>query len=148
MFCGATGLDQAHNPAGNDAAPMRTIPMEQALTLRQRIAGWLDPTPVRIERDLFDLTVKCARRCAHDLEHAAGDVWYASRRPERGDEQSAMWHKRAEEWLAIFYPIGGMKDYHAKLHIRVDNAEELVDKLRAHCVANGISQWLDHEVPF
>jgi hypothetical protein len=117
-------------------------------TIRQRIATWLDPSPVRIQHDLFDLTVKCARRCAHDLQHAAGDVWYASRRPEMGVEQSEMWHVRAEEWLAIFYPTDGIKNYHAGLHGRVDKAEALVEKLRAHCLAHGIPQWLDDEVPF
>lgn len=117
-------------------------------TIRQRLAAWLDPTPVRIKRDLFDLTVKSARRCAHDLQHCAGDVWFASKRPEQATEQSEMWHARSEEWLSIFYPIGGQKDYYATLCIRVDNAEALVEKLRAHCLKHGIPQWLDHECPF
>lgn len=117
-------------------------------TIRQRLASWLDPTPTRLERDLFDLTVKCARRCAHDLEHCAGDVWYASQRPDRATEQSEMWHERAQSWQAIFYPTSGVKDYHAKLHGRVDKAEALTEKLRAHCLAHGIPQWLDDECPF
>lgn len=118
------------------------------MNLRQRIAAWLDPSPTRIQLELFELTVKAARRCAHDLEHAAGDVWYASKRPEMGVEQSAMWHERAKHWQCLFYPENGMKDYHAKLSIRVDNAEEKLEKLRAHCLAHGISQWLDDECPF
>lgn len=118
------------------------------MTLAQRIALWLDPNPARVSLELLELSVKAARRCAHDLEHCAGDIWYASQRPEIATEQSKMWHERAKHWQVIFYPENGIKDYHAKLAIRVDNAEETIEKLRAHCLKHGIPQWLDHECPF
>jgi hypothetical protein len=118
------------------------------MTLAQRIATWLDPTPARLQRGLFELTIKAARRCAHDLEHCAADVWYASRRPEVGVEQSRKWHEHAQHWQAIFYPDNGMKNYHASIVNKLEAAEATIDKLREHCKKHGITPWLDDDIPF
>jgi len=118
------------------------------MSIRRRLASWLDPTPERVSSDMMELLIKAARRCAHDLEHCAGDVWYASRRPEIGVEQSQMWHERAHHWQGIFYPDNGLKNYHARIANKLDDAERTIEKLREHCKAHGISPWLDTDIPF
>lgn len=118
------------------------------MTLAQRIAAWLDPSPVRIQREMFELIVKAGRRCAHDLAHCSSDVLYAANRPEHSVEQSRMWHAQARHWETIFYTENGAKDYHAKLAMRVDKAERTIERLREHCRKHGIIEWLDDDIPF
>jgi hypothetical protein len=104
-------------------------------TLRKRLATMLDPTPERIERELFELTVKAGRRCAHDFEHCSEDIGRVS--PYM---TSSEWNARAREWLRIFYPGGGPKDYRARLHYEIDRLTALLER-------NGIDP-RDSDIPF
>lgn len=92
------------------------------MTIRQRIACWLDPTPERIERELFELTVKAGRRCAHDLAHAIDSD------PD-ADNRKFM-RQRLDVWRIIFYPDNGPKNYRARIHQTIHDQESTIETLR------------------
>lgn len=106
---------------------------------RQRLATWLDPTPERLSRDLYDLVLKSARRCAHDLDHCASDIGVSS--PYM---TAAQWHDHARVWLRVFYPDGGPKDYMARICREYETA---LNKLTALCRKNGVDP-NDGDLPF
>lgn len=111
--------------------------------LRRMIRRWLDePTPEDGLAETLSITLRCARRCAYDLSHAAEMI------PRTG----APWHDRmrnkADHWQSLFSSGTSMKDYRLKLHLDLDKSEHTVERLRAELIKLGHSGWLDDETPF
>lgn len=78
----------------------------------------------------YDLLLKSARRCAHDLDHVVGDL------PLHSMMQNEM-AMRARHWLDVFSP-DGVKNYRLKLHEELDSLERENDSLRAELEEAGI----------
>lgn len=83
--------------------------------------------PQELQRELFELLVKAARRCNYDLNHAADNITDETLRE--------MFRKRFAMWKAIFEPANGIKDYRSKLYmqkamleVKLERAIELLDK--------------------
>lgn len=100
--------------------------------------------PQHVQREVLRLTIKAARRCAHDLEHAASDVLLSRDRREASNE----WHARARMWQSIFYPDGGPKDYRDDLHREIANLEGRVERLRDLCIQHGVDPDDGEDLPF
>lgn len=73
------------------------------------------------QRELTELLLKSARRCAHDLGHAAE----AATDPDL----RALFQERAQWWRDLFYPENGIKDYHTSLMRKVEQLEAGVKRL-------------------
>lgn len=113
--------------------------------LRQLIAYWLDPTPERVDRELYELLLKAARRCNHDLAHAADDIMMSVRDRK---EAAEMWNERANMWHGIFYPDNGPKDYRSSMHREIWQLESTVKRLYAVLDEHGIADPKDDRIPF
>ena len=90
------------------------------------------------------ITVRCARRCAYDLSHAADMI------DDKGTwaEFRVRFEQKATHWQSLFSSGASMKDYRLGLHREIDQKDMLIEKLRAKLVELGHSEWLDDEVPF
>jgi len=86
--------------------------------------------PQEAMREQLELTCKAARRCAHDLAHAADMV--------REEAWAAEFRTRASNWLTVFYPANGPKDYRAQLHRDIARLELRIGDLETLCRAHGI----------
>lgn len=91
------------------------------------------------------ITIRCARRCAYDLSHAADLL------PD--DKSLAGSFKphfaaKADHWQGLFSSGASMKDYRLRLHSDLDEQVRLVERLRAELKRLGHSGFLDNEVPF
>lgn len=109
--------------------------------IKRLIRRWLnETTPEDGLAETLAITVRCARRCAYDLSHAAdmvSDGQWASR-----------YRARSEHWQSLFSSGASMKDYRLKLHRDLDERERTIERLRARLKELGHSQWLENEVPF
>lgn len=86
------------------------------------------------------MLTKMARRCAYDLDHAAGEM--------SDPDKMKFFCQRSRMWLSIFAP-DGVKDYRHKTHIDIMRLECRVDILRAFCVQNGLDpNVVDEVLPF
>ena len=102
-----------------------------------------DYTPEQAQRELLELTIKAARRCAYDLDHAAGLIGY-----EVGPDVCKSMEGRAKLWQGIFNPANGPKDYRSQLHHTITDLQIKVDRLLALCRENKIATPYDDEFPF
>lgn len=109
------------------------------MNLRARLAALLDPTPERIAARQYDLLLKSARRCMHDLAHCADDA--GAPRPFM---TAGEWHQRVNEWHRVFYPDGGPKDYAARIS---NEYEAKIFALHRIMRANGLDPH-DGDIPF
>lgn len=93
-------------------------------------------------REQVELITKAARRCAHDLAHAASYIEDA----EVSKDISA----RAQMWRSTFYPAGDTKNYRHQLHHQIDERDRYIDKLEAMLVEAGIpfNHLNDPRMPF
>ena len=109
------------------------------------IICWKHRNDTRFELfEQYTLVLKAARRCAYDLRHAGGDMFW--NREDEEDEKYEFYSDRADNWLQIFAPTGA-KDYRHKLHMEIWELESKVDKLKKLCEENGIQHDID-EIPF
>jgi len=109
------------------------------------IVCWKHRNDTRFEMfEQYTLVLKAARRCAYDLNHAAGRMFWDKTEPE--DKEYKFYADRADGWLEIFSPTGG-KDYRHKLHLEIFELEHKVEKLKNLCEENGIEYDAD-EIPF
>lgn len=84
-------------------------------------------TPEQANKELLELTIKAARRCAYDLRHAADEM-------PKGEFRDIL-SGRAVGWLTIFDPTNGPKDYRHRLHrdivmLEMEN-ERLIELLKS-----------------
>lgn len=98
------------------------------------------PDPIDEDmKELLELVVKSARRCAYDLHHAAGMIdrsgWYS--------EYRTVFAEKSNRYLTIFNPADDGKSYRAKLHNEIDRLEMAIEKVREYCRKHGIDE---HEV--
>lgn len=99
-----------------------------------------DYTPEQAQRELLELIVKVARRCAYDLRHAADDM---------SDKKTAeLFHSRAATFLTIFDPADGGKNYRHRLHNEIDDLATKVSGLRQLCKDNNIECGKYDDFPF
>lgn len=112
--------------------------MMRALVRRLRAA--MAPEPAAAQRELLRLTVRAARRCVHDLEHAASEI------PDL--QQAALFRARASMWRQVFYPAGGPKDYRDDLHREIARLEREVERLRLLCAEHGVDAADPQSIPF
>lgn len=106
--------------------------------LRQKLALWLEPTPDRYLVEQLELVTKAARRCAHDLNHAAADVYFAAGTREIS---AKFWQDRADMWRRVFYPGNDGKNYRHRLHAELERLEQL-------CRDHGIDPTDPDSIPF
>jgi hypothetical protein len=90
-------------------------------------------TPLNVLLEEHTLLIKAARRCAHDLAHAADCI----DRNGNWAEFNKIFRKNAEMWLGIFNPTGP-KDYRHRLHHEIHSLEFRVERLREFCEKNGL----------
>lgn len=99
-----------------------------------------DYTPEDAQRELLELTIKAARRCAYDLAHAVDHM-------EVGEFRDTLTH-RAHHWKTVFNPANGPKDYRHDLHVKVGSLERRVAGLLVLCKANGVDPGDLDDFPF
>ena len=109
--------------------------------IKRLLRRWLDVSqPEDGLAETLAITVRCARRCAYDLAHAADFV--------RDPQWERIYVERATHWQRLFSSGASMKDYRLRLHSQIDEQEVLIERLRAALkVATG-SEYLPDEVPF
>lgn len=78
-----------------------------------------------------ELIYKAARRCAHDLAHAASYI--------QQKEEQQEFHARAQMWLQTFYLDGSGKNYRHRLHTEINELSAYADRLEARLEENGLS---------
>lgn len=83
-------------------------------------------TPAHQFAEIHELCMLAARRCAHDLNHAAGEIFFASGSKE---ESSRYFHEKSRMWQDIFYPIENQKNYRHELHKQLSNREYQIENL-------------------
>lgn len=104
------------------------------------ILGWLRPTPEHGLAETLAITIKCARRCAYDLSHAADCVDDA--------RLARVYRTRAKHWQSLFSSGTSMKDYRLELHREIEKRDAVIESLRAELKATGLSGYAADEVPF
>jgi len=83
-----------------------------------------------LQKELFELLVKAARRCAYDLGHAIDNI--------DNRDIASEFRERQRYWLTIFDPANGPKEYRHRLHIDLMRvSRELEDAIKL-LDANGI----------
>lgn len=99
--------------------------------LKRMLLRWrLRHYPVDSLREAYYFTLKSARRCAHDLEHATNSLGFDSWQYEE-------FAHRAEHWLELFSP-SGMKNYRQEVFDQMDGLEHEVKSLRLELTEAGI----------
>lgn len=115
--------------------------------IKRLIRRWLnETTPEDGLAETLEITLRCARRCAYDLSHAADMITSDQEHfyfPWRKGMQ-----KRADYWQSLFSSGTSMKDYRLQLHRALDERDHKIDRLRAKLIELGHSGWMDGEVPF
>lgn len=98
-------------------------------------------------RQLNELMVKSARRCAYDLRHAAS---YLSMTGENGKipPECEIFHERSRHWLSVFNPADGGKNYRSKLINDIEELHDEVDRLEKLCRDNNIDPTNPKRFPF
>lgn len=90
--------------------------------------------PAQMQAALLELVIRSARRCAHDLDHAASLLFMSQ--PPR--ELAEALHSRAQHWRQVFYPLNGPKDYRDRLNAEIDGLTARIKQLEALCDQHGI----------
>lgn len=84
---------------------------------------------LQINKELLEISTKAGRRCAYDLAHSGdmipGEVGQSIR-------------ERAENWLTVFNPANGVKDYRNILHKEIFNLEMEMNKYKERLKENNI----------
>lgn len=98
-------------------------------------------------RQLNELVIKSARRCAYDLRHAASYI--AMTEPVSGlPPECEIFHERARYWLSVFNPADGGKNYHSTLGNEISKLELEVERLEKLCRDNNIDPTHPDRFPF
>jgi len=86
------------------------------------------------------ITVRCARRCAYDLAHAADFI--------PAGEWERLYQARARHWQQLFSSGASMKDYRLRLHDDIEARDITIEKLRNELRKLGHSGNHAGETPF
>lgn len=106
---------------------------------------WIgEPVPEDGLAETLAITIRCARRCAYDLSHAADLIDHRGPWAEFGQR----FERKAAHWQSLFSSGASMKDYRLELHNDLDKAERTIEKLRARLVELGEPPTLPDEMPF
>lgn len=101
-------------------------------------------TPYHQFAEIHELCMLAARRCAHDLDHASGEILYTTGTKK---ESSEYFHEKAQHSRNIFYPIENQKNYRHDLHRKIYELESqnknLCNILREHNIP--IEKWSKYE---
>ena len=106
-------------------------------TIRRILGGTADAHII----ETHEIMIRCARRCAYDLDHAVDMI-----RLDEGDwrvEIRDMLRQKARYWIGLFASGNSVKDYRLRLHADLDDRDREIERLRGLCEANGI----DHQDP-
>lgn len=113
--------------------------------IRRLLRRWLgEPTPEDGLAETLAITIRCARRCAYDLSHAADLIDHRGPWAEFGKR----FEQKAAHWQSLFSSGTRMKDYRLELHHELEKAERTIEALRARLRDAGLSDVLDNETPF
>lgn len=88
-------------------------------------------------QELYELTVKVARRCFYDLLHCM---------PYLPQEVKEIYQPRAQRYETIFEAASGAKDYRHRLHSKISSQEFEIDRLKKFITDSGLT--LPEEQPF
>lgn len=98
-------------------------------------------------RQLNELMVKSARRCAYDLRHAASYLSMSS--PDgKLPPECEIFHERSRYWLSVFNPADGGKNYRTQLGNEIDKLQDEVERLEKLCRDNNINPTHPTRFPF
>lgn len=114
-------------------------------TIKQILRRWLDePTPEDGLAETLAITIRCARRCAYDLAHAAEMM------PATGWQSkfSTLYAERAQHWQGLFSSGASMKSYRLELHREIESRDRIIETLREELRSMGHSGFGPNEVPF
>lgn len=113
--------------------------------IKRLLRKWLEvPEPEDGLAETLAITVRCARRCAYDLAHAADLI---DHRGPWADFANRFEHKAAH-WQSLFSSGASVKDYRLKLHEEIEKNERIIERLRDRIVELGGKRFLEDEVPF
>lgn len=113
--------------------------------IRRLLRRWLDlQEPEDGLRETLAITIRCARRCAYDLAHAADMIPATDYRARF----ATLYADRATHWQGLFSSGASMKDYRLQLHIEIEQRDKLIAELRAELRKHGLPEHLPLEVPF
>jgi len=134
---------------------MKKLKFKLALFL-VKIIGNNSPISIVEYIEINRLLIKAGRRCAYDLKHAAGSIFYACPRDKWANEKSRakddyeIYQRRSSMWLDIFNPADDGKHYRDRLHHSIDDAERkleiAIELLKANNIA--IPESIDSGIPF
>ncbi len=91
--------------------------------------------PQEVQKELFELIIKAARRATYDLRHASDCINDLSMRERM--------QKRADMWLTIFNPAQGPKDYRTDMHVDLAMLEARLERAVALLDEAGVSHNFD-----
>jgi hypothetical protein len=110
--------------------------------LLRRLIG--EPTPEDGLAETLAITIRCARRCAYDLSHAADLI-----------DDTGLWagfgrrfEQKARHWQSLFSSGASMKDYRLGLHKELDEKDRLIEALRSELKKLGHTGFCGDETPF
>lgn len=114
------------------------------------------PVSIADYAEINRLLIKAGRRCAYDLKHAAGSIFYSCPREawetqgNRAKEDYEIYERRAHMWLDIFNPADDGKQYRDRLHHTIDDAERKLEIAIELLKTNGIEipETIDSGIPF
>lgn len=83
-----------------------------------------DIEPFRALLDDYELLVRCARRCAYDLNHCVGMI-----DRERYSALKPLLESKADHWVDLFAKGNPGKDYRHDLLRRLHDAQDALEKI-------------------
>jgi hypothetical protein len=115
--------------------------------IKRLLRRWCDvPSPEDGLAETLAITLRCARRCAYDLSHAADMIPSAP-----GDWRSDFaerFARKAAHWQSLFSSGTTVKDYRLELHRELDDRDRTIARLRAALLDATGSDRTKDEVPF
>lgn len=97
-------------------------------------------------KQLNELIIKSARRCAYDLSHAASTI--STLGPGDIPEEYHVFRERADYWKSVFNPADGGKNYRSSLGNEIMELEAEVTRLQRLCKENNINYENPNRIPF
>ena len=85
---------------------------------------------IRCIQETHNLTIRAARRCAYDLDHAVAMMQNTSLRN--------LYNARARYWISLFQSGNTTKDYRDDLHRQLDDKDRYIEGLEKLLTENKI----------
>ncbi len=90
------------------------------------------PSPADGLQESHEILIRCARRCAYDLQHAVSFI------PAKHTRVAERLQVKADWWIDLFSSGNSVKDYRLQLHRELDERDVTIAALRAALQKHGV----------